>query len=65
MNLRSDCLVQFYEPKIECKLCSRIGHSQTSCDLASRKVGENMTYEDSVFWHYVDPEDRPEGFDLS
>ena len=54
--------MQFYEPKIVCRLCEREGHSQISCDYASRKVGENLTYEDSVFWCYVDPSDRPEGF---
>ena len=64
VNLRSDSVVQFYEPKIQCKLCDREGHTQVSCDLASSRVGENMSYEDAVFWHYVDPEDRPEGFDL-
>ena len=62
VNLRSDNVVQYYEPKIVCGLCEREGHSQVSCDYASCKVGENMSYEDYVFWSYVDPIDRPEGF---
>ena len=60
VNLRSDNVVQYYEPKIVCGLCEREGHSQVSCDYASSKVGENMSY--FVFWSYVDPIDRPEGF---
>ena len=62
--MKSDCIVQHYEPKTVCKLCDREGHSQVSCDYASRRNGENITPEDSVFWCYVDPSDRPEGFDM-
>ena len=63
LNVRSDCVVQYFEPKVVCKICEREGHSQISCDYAESKVGPNMSYADSVFWFYVDPSDRPEGFD--
>ena len=63
LNTRSDPVVQYYEPKVVCKICDREGHSQISCDYASSKTGPNLSYEDSVFWLYVDPRDRPEGFD--
>ena len=61
LNVRSDGVVQFYEPKIVCKLFDRQGSSQISFDFASSKVGPNMNYEDSVFWFYVC--DRPDGFE--
>ena len=54
--------MQYFEPKMGCKLCDRVGHTQVSCDYAESKVGENMSYEDAVFWCYVHPEDRPAGF---
>ena len=63
VNVRSDCVVGFYEPKLLCKLCDREGHTQISCDYAASKVGPNMSYADSVFWQFVDPDDRPEGYD--
>ena len=62
MNLRSDCVVQFFEPKLVCSLCGREGHSNRSCDLSPSKVGQNMPHDDFLFWSYVDPCDRPEGF---
>ena len=54
--------MQFFEPRIVCKICESEGHSQISCPYAASKVGPNMSYEDSVFWSYVDPCDCPEGF---
>ena len=60
MNLRSDCVVQYFEPKILCKLCGREGHSQLSCDFSSGKLGQNMAHEDFVFWSFVDPCNCPE-----
>ena len=64
LNVRSDPVVQFFAPKVVCKLCEREGHSKISCDYASSKVGPHMSYEDSVFWMYVHPCDRPKDFDL-
>ena len=62
--MRSDPVVGYFEPKVTCKICNREGHSLISCDYASSKVGENMSYSDWVFWQYVDPCDRPEGYDF-
>ena len=62
LNVRSDCVVQFFDPKVMCKLCEREGHTQVSCDFAASRTGPNLSYEDSVFWLYVDPCDRPESF---
>ena len=62
LNIRSDPVVQYFEPRIVCKICESEGHSQISCPYAASKVGPNMSYEDSVFWSYVDPSDCPEGF---
>ena len=61
--MRSDPVVQSYQPKVVCRLCDREGHSNISCDYASRNVGEHMSYADSVFWLYVVPSERPEGFE--
>ena len=63
LNIRSDPVVQFFEPKVVCKICQREGHSQVSCDYAASKTGTKMSDADSVFWLYVDPCDRPKGFD--
>ena len=62
MNVRSDLGVQFFEPKVVCGLCEREGHSQLKCDYHSSRVGQNMSYEDFLFWCHVDPCDCPEDF---
>ena len=49
-------------PKVVCRICESEGHTQISCPLAVSKVGANMSYEDYMFWCFVDPCDRPEGF---
>ena len=56
LSVRSDCVVQFHHPKIVCQLCER----KLSCDYAAGRTGQNMSYDDSVFWCYVDPIDRQE-----
>ena len=65
MNIISDPVVQFFQPKLHCNICDREGHTSLSCDFAESKVGPNMSYADSVFWMFVDPCDRPEGFEWS
>ena len=64
MTIRSDPLVQYFEPQIVCKICGGSGHSQISCEYSSRRSGENMRYEDFVFWSYVDPSEQPDNFNL-
>ena len=62
MNVRSDSLVRFFEPELVCQVCQGEGHTHRACPLASSKVGENMSYQDYIFWCYVAPGDRPEEF---
>ena len=62
INVRSDFLVRFFEPELLCQVCDGEGHTHLACPLASSKMGENMSYQDYVFWCYVAPSDRPEGF---
>ena len=63
MVVKSDPVVQFFEPGLECYLCQGEGHTHRSCPQASRVVGPDMSFEDWVFWSYVAPCDRPEGYD--
>jgi hypothetical protein len=62
INVRSDCLVRFFEPELVCQVCDGEGHTHRACPLASSKVGENMSYQDYIFWCYVAPSDRLEEF---
>ena len=62
VNVRSDPVVGHFEPKVSCKICHREGHSKMSCDYSEKKSGDNMSYEDWVFWQYVDPCDCPDGY---
>ena len=55
-------MVQFFEPKVSCKICGGQGHSQMSCEYSSKKSGADMSFEDFVFWKYVDPSEQPESF---
>ena len=58
MNIHSDPVVQSHEPVVVCKLCGDQGHSKISCTKSKNLA--NMSHEDSVFWNYVHPGDRPE-----
>ena len=60
MNIHSDPVVQSYEPVVVCKLCGDQGHSKLSCTYTKARNLANMSHEDSVFWNYVHPADRPE-----
>ena len=60
INIRSDPVVQFYDPKVVCQICGRIGHTQISCDYSDKKSRSDMSYEDYIFWQYVDPSEQPE-----
>ena len=62
LNVRSDPVVQFYEPKVVCRICDHQGHTSMNCNYAASRIGPNMSYEDFVFWSYVDPSERPEGY---
>ena len=64
MVVRSDPVVQYYQPVVVCRLCEGEGHTHLSCPLSANKVGADMPYEDWVFWGYVAECDRPEGFVL-
>ena len=33
-----------------------------TCHYATSRVGPNMSFEDFIFWSYVDPSERPEGY---
>ena len=59
MTIRSDPVVQFFEPKISCRICGAIGHSSISCVYASKFCGANMSLEDKQFWSCVDPSEQP------
>ena len=59
LNVRSDPVVQYYEPKVLCKICGHEGHSQIGCEYAEGKVDDNMSLEDILFWSHVHPCDRP------
>ena len=50
MTIRSDPLVQFFEPQVKCKICGGLGHSQISCEYSPRRSGAHMSHEDFVFW---------------
>ena len=60
MNIHSDPVVQSYEPVVVCKLCGDQGHSKLSCTYTKARNLADMSHEDSVFWNYVHPADRPE-----
>ena len=60
MNIHSDPVVQFHEPVVVCKLCGEHGHSKLSCTYTKALDPVNMSHEDSVFWSYVHPANRPE-----
>ena len=60
MNVRSDTLVRFFQPELVCQVCQGEGHTHRACPLASNKVGENISYQDYVFWCYVAPGDFEE-----
>ena len=62
LTIRSDPVVQFFEPQVFCKICEGFGHSQISCDYSDKNGGGNMKYEDLVFWKYVDPLEQPDYF---
>ena len=63
VNVRSDCVVGHFEPRVVCQICDREGHSQISCEYGSSRIGQNMSATDWMFWQFVDPSDRPEGMD--
>ena len=62
MTIRSDPMVQYFEPQVKCKICGGLGHSQISCEYSPDRSGAGMRYEDFIFWRYVDPSEQPEGF---
>ena len=39
LNIRSDPVVQHYEPKVICRICGHEGHSHLSCDYCTKKLG--------------------------
>ena len=59
MTVRSDPVVQYYEPAVFCKICGGRGHSQLSCEYSSRA---GMSIEELEFWKYVDQSEQPENF---
>ena len=52
-------MVQFHEPVVVCKVCGDHGHSKRSCLYTLALDTANISHEDTVFWGYVHPEDRP------
>ena len=64
MNIHSDPVVQSHEPVVLCKLCGEHGHSKRSCTYTKAMDPANMSHEDSVFWSYVHPANRPESLCL-
>ena len=52
--------MQMYDPVVICVTCSETGHTTASCHYTKAEYMSDMTYEDEVFWSYVDPRDRPE-----
>ena len=60
MNLYSDPVIQFYDPPVVCSVCGEHGHSKKSCLYTRAKDLANLSYEDRVFWSYVQNSDKPE-----
>ena len=60
LSIQSDPVVQFYDPVVICSLCGETGHSKKSCHYSKAADRSNMSYEDVVFWSYIDPRDRPD-----
>ena len=60
INIISDPVVQYYDPKVLCSICGDIGHSQISCVYSENRSRADMKYEDWLFWQYVDHSEQPE-----
>ena len=60
LNIHSDPVVQLNEPVIICSKCGGHGHSKASCLYTRAMDTSIMSSEDSMFWTFVHPCDRPE-----
>ena len=52
--------MQMYDPVVICATCGETGHTTASCHYTRAEYMSDMSYEDEVFWSYIDPRDRPE-----
>ena len=57
LTVRSDPVVQFFEPEVICKICRERGHSQITCQYSVNKA--DMTVEDFEFWKCVIQDQQP------
>ena len=60
MNIYSDPVVQLHDPVVVCTVCGEHGHTRRGCHYTKAEDLANMSHEDSVFWTFVHPGDRPE-----
>ena len=57
MTIRSDPVVQYFEPEVVCKVCGARGHTQISCYYSSNNT--TMSCEDLKFWKCVNQNEQP------
>ena len=65
MTIRSDPVVQYFEPLVLCKICGKQGHSQISCDYSLKRSSREMEIEELEFWKLVDESEQPVNVSLS
>ena len=58
MTIRSDPVVQHFDPVVQCKICGGRGHSHFSCEYSTNRNRE-MIIEEIEFWKYVDQSEQP------
>ena len=63
MTIRSDPVVQHFEPAVYCKICGGRGHSQFSCEYSCSE-NKGMSTEEFEFWKYIDQSEQPDNFSL-
>ena len=49
-----------YDPVVICTTCGETGHTTASCHYTKAEYKSDLSYEDEIFWSYIDPRDRPE-----
>ena len=60
MNIYSDPVIQLCDPPLVCSVCGEHSHTKASCHHVRAEDFANLSHEDTVFWSYIDPCDRPE-----
>lgn len=59
INITSDPVVQFFEPRVKCTACDGEGHTKRKCIMV---LSTGLDYSEAIFWSHIHPSDRPEAF---